>query len=351
MEPPAPENSKARTIKREAQSTSDFDSTHRGGDTSGVHGHDLAAETRVPDGSTYRTVPAEALEHTHTAGGVPDGGEVATKKRRVATLAGGSCDADRDWKTKFFFQEQSILSMKHDRLVHQQEVLEYRKKISDLELKAAFHENYHKALHAKCQQELAIQKNTNENVVLALQEEIIQKNLKINKVEQSNLELKLACDELSTCCKQQSVEIQRLKKFRDTMRPPLGSTSLYQSEISSSVTPQPTADHPLPTNKTFTHPDAPRQNKTFEDHEEKFKHRLSQGKVWPYKYGSNNYWDLGLCYTHFCTKNVCKTPNCEYRHSPLTDEERCYIRRLQPVGGKFLQDFAITNDDVNDGFV
>ena len=87
---------------------------------------------------------------------------------------------------------------------------------------------------------------------------------------------------------------------------------------------------PLPTHASFEHLDAPRKNTTFQFRFEKTNYGKGQGKAFPRKYGSNKFWDLGLCQIHFGTKFLCEVNGCGYRYHVLTDEERRYIRRLQP---------------------
>ncbi|KAF2464790.1 uncharacterized protein BDR25DRAFT_361327 [Lindgomyces ingoldianus] len=57
--------------------------------------------------------------------------------------------------------------------------------------------------------------------------------------------------------------------------------------------------------------------------------RNGDGKVNPGKYGSTLEFDLGLCYTTFCTGKFCEFGLlCPYRHHPLTRQEMDWIASL-----------------------
>jgi hypothetical protein len=60
------------------------------------------------------------------------------------------------------------------------------------------------------------------------------------------------------------------------------------------------------------------------------------GKVGVKNYKSDKYWDLGLCFEHFLTKNACCFgEKCEWRHEKLNGSERAYILKLG--GAEFLR--------------
>ena len=87
----------------------------------------------------------------------------------------------------------------------------------------------------------------------------------------------------------------------------------------------------------YPHPDAPRKGlKNYRRFQPTLPYTAGNGKVGPQKYGSNAFWDLGLCHDHFHTPNVCQHGvACEYRHG-LTYDERAYIRFLTK-GDEFLR--------------
>lgn len=99
----------------------------------------------------------------------------------------------------------------------------------------------------------------------------------------------------------------------------------------------PHADPKVRNNNTYAHREAPRENMT-RDYNKSKAHYVA-----PDKYGSNHFWNLGLCHTHFCTFKKCQTPDgkkCELRHE-LTKREHSYIMKLTPHGPKFLHEIAV----------
>ncbi|KAF1920759.1 hypothetical protein BDU57DRAFT_534506 [Ampelomyces quisqualis] len=87
----------------------------------------------------------------------------------------------------------------------------------------------------------------------------------------------------------------------------------------------------------YEHPEAPHMKRTYRYFVASLPYTTGTGKVWPSRYGSNGHWDLGLCQVHFNTEGDCKFGDqCEYRHDPLTQNERVYITMLKPLGTKFL---------------
>ncbi|KAJ4378097.1 hypothetical protein N0V83_000929 [Neocucurbitaria cava] len=59
------------------------------------------------------------------------------------------------------------------------------------------------------------------------------------------------------------------------------------------------------------------------------------GKVKPVQYGSNNAFDLGLCFTTFCTQRACEMGlECPWRHHPLTKDEKEWMKALGRNFGK-----------------
>jgi len=87
---------------------------------------------------------------------------------------------------------------------------------------------------------------------------------------------------------------------------------------------------------TYEHTEAPRANPTYKHFKSKRVYASGTGKLRPGKYGSNGFWDLGLCFVHFQTNRVCDDHRCEYRHMSLTSSERLYIKRLEPIGPGFV---------------
>jgi hypothetical protein len=89
----------------------------------------------------------------------------------------------------------------------------------------------------------------------------------------------------------------------------------------------------------YGHPEAPRDAKMFRYFKpEAIDYPSGAGKVWPSRYGSNAAWDLGLCQEYFHTALPCRFGGrCEFRHEPLSNDERVYITFLTPAGPKFLQ--------------
>ncbi|KAB2102948.1 hypothetical protein AG0111_0g8996 [Alternaria gaisen] len=87
----------------------------------------------------------------------------------------------------------------------------------------------------------------------------------------------------------------------------------------------------------YPHPDAPRKGlKNYRRFQPTLPYTPGNGKVGPQKYGSNTFWDLGLCHDHFHTPNICQHGvACEYRHG-LTYDERACIRFLTK-GDEFLR--------------
>ncbi|KAF3048924.1 hypothetical protein E8E11_009986 [Didymella keratinophila] len=62
-----------------------------------------------------------------------------------------------------------------------------------------------------------------------------------------------------------------------------------------------------------------------------------EGKIWVKRYGSTQYWDLGLCRAHFEYGRRCNFIHCHLRHEPLTCKEQIYIGALEPNDPEFLK--------------
>lgn len=137
-------------------------------------------------------------------------------------------------------------------------------------------------------------------------------------------------EELTTANEELLEANKALQSKLDAVRQTCDSTSTAQA----------IDERPLPTHRIFEHLHASRENYTHETHVEKNTYTQGQVKVFPNKYGSNQYWDLGLCQLYFRTRQSCRTPGCEYRHHTLTENERRYIRRLKPKGPDFLLELA-----------
>ncbi|KAF2799547.1 hypothetical protein K505DRAFT_413565 [Melanomma pulvis-pyrius CBS 109.77] len=85
------------------------------------------------------------------------------------------------------------------------------------------------------------------------------------------------------------------------------------------------------------HRHAPLNSALYKDFKPKNAYIHSDGKVGPFKYGSDSGWDLGLCFSHFRTHRVCYLADkCEWRHKALSEDEREYIRSFGGVGRAFL---------------
>lgn len=91
--------------------------------------------------------------------------------------------------------------------------------------------------------------------------------------------------------------------------------------------------------RPFSHPYAPRERRMYgPDFRPRRFYPTGTGAVWPRKYGSNASWDLGLCQAHFSYPEVCSHGRaCDYRHEPLTRNERSYIQTLVPDGPEFIR--------------
>jgi uncharacterized protein YoxC len=92
----------------------------------------------------------------------------------------------------------------------------------------------------------------------------------------------------------------------------------------------PTLNDAVRNHKDYPHPHAPRQGlKNYRRFTPTLPYASGNGKVAPGRYGSNANWDLGLCHVHFQTPQICEHGNaCEYRHHPLNQHERQYMRFL-----------------------
>ncbi|KAF2818996.1 hypothetical protein CC86DRAFT_252617, partial [Ophiobolus disseminans] len=162
----------------------------------------------------------------------------------------------------------------------------------------------------------------NKGKVMKLRSKVTGRDQKINeletdkgKLEQENYKLKARIDYLEDC----------LRRAPPTRQPRMPS-----------LTPDPTPD--IRDHNEYEHPEVPHDNKLYRNFKANIKYTNGTGKVWPSRYGSNGCWDLGLCQIHFATSSVCRYGSrCEFRHLPLTDDERTYVAKLEPLGSTFLK--------------
>ncbi|KAJ8111900.1 hypothetical protein OPT61_g5617 [Boeremia exigua] len=96
-------------------------------------------------------------------------------------------------------------------------------------------------------------------------------------------------------------------------------------------------------NPEYRHPEAPREHKMYTNLKPALTYSPDAGKVRVTKYGSNKYWDLGLCRIRFEYGRSCDLYGCEFRHEPLTMNEQIYIRFLEPKGPDFIEKVAVAN--------
>lgn len=87
----------------------------------------------------------------------------------------------------------------------------------------------------------------------------------------------------------------------------------------------------------YKHPEAPMGSRRFPYDKSSISRPPNEGKVVVARYGSNRFWDLGLCRAHFEHGRTCRFEYCELRHEPLTADEQIYIGRLEPEGSKFIR--------------
>ncbi|CAE7216907.1 hypothetical protein P3342_013087 [Pyrenophora teres f. teres] len=164
--------------------------------------------------------------------------------------------------------------------------------------------------------------------VIELQAQVTNLKLKVNNCEKTIHELENELHDLKIA-KKQSMQ----KHLNETMA---SSPTERRPHIPTHVPHDSTAtrEHPR-----YKHSEAPRKNVKvdFQRLIPSLHYPTGTGKVGPGHYGSNAYWDLGLCQVHFRTPGVCvHGERCEYRHTPLDVDERQYIRFFEKRGPAFL---------------
>jgi hypothetical protein len=157
-----------------------------------------------------------------------------------------------------------------------------------------------------------------EGVVVDLRSKLTQSKITINQFEIENHNLK-----------------EELKKHKSINRKLVENVSHPARRREPTFVPHP--EPQVHSNVNYEHPQAPRENKVYKRFEETRKYAPGTGKVWPSKYGSSAHWDLGLCRVTFDTPQVCMDGGCEYRHHPLSVNERTYMMFLAPSGPQFLR--------------
>ncbi|KAF1830771.1 hypothetical protein BDW02DRAFT_533292 [Decorospora gaudefroyi] len=87
----------------------------------------------------------------------------------------------------------------------------------------------------------------------------------------------------------------------------------------------------------YRHRDAPRRDDRFKTGRAAPPPRDPRKCTAPGQYGSNAYWDLGLCKMHFMDRAQCPRGDvCEWSHTPLDGNERGYVYMLGERGRQFL---------------
>ncbi|KAF2852923.1 hypothetical protein T440DRAFT_553259 [Plenodomus tracheiphilus IPT5] len=193
-------------------------------------------------------------------------------------------DREKDvLKEKIHDLEGTILHMGKEKHAHEREIDKYK--------------------------ELAVELNA---TILHCNEEILQTR---NRAARENAGLKQRVESLQVQLITERSRIAYLEKQRTSTHVP---------------------DPPIANEQTYRHPSAPHERIYVPYWKPKRTPVGAEGKVKPKVYGSNAYWDLGLCRVHFATTGVCRNIHCEYRHDVLTSLERSYMDSLGEPGRDFL---------------
>jgi hypothetical protein len=157
-----------------------------------------------------------------------------------------------------------------------------------------------------------------EGITVDLRTKLTQRDITINQLELENHKLKEVIRQL---------KITNHKLIENVSGPPRRREPSFVPHL----------DPKVHSHTEYEHPEAPRQNKMYKRFKESREYAPGTGKVWPSKYGSGGNWDLGLCRVTFDSPHVCVDDGCEYRHDPLSVNERTYMQFLDPSGPKFLR--------------
>jgi len=233
--------------------------------------------------------------------------DVASQDKDVHAPVEPDIKTPRSWEKAYREAKSGYLKLKGDLLTMKEQLLAKDTKLIERDKKLIQHES----------------------LILGARQETIQAKQVINQRDQTINDLEL--------------EMQNLKTK-------LADTAAVQSHLHKTIASLPPARRPhVPTHipsldpsirnrNDYAHADAPRKNlKDYRRFKPQLYYPFGNGKVGPGKYGSNGFWDLGLCHVHFQTEHVCEhREKCEYRHRKLTLEEKQYVGFLTK-GLEFLR--------------
>ncbi|CAN9097712.1 unnamed protein product [Alternaria alternata] len=185
--------------------------------------------------------------------------------------------------------------------------------------------------------------------LIARDKQLVEKDQKLVNKDQKIVQLRQDATRVREITNQRDKTINELERENQYLKIKLAheqAVHTHMHQFIASMAPErrphipshiPSLDAAVRDSLDYPHPDAPRKGlKNYRRFQPTLPYTAGNGKVGPQKYGSNAFWDLGLCHDHFHTPNVCQHGvACEYRHG-LTYDERAYIRFLTK-GDEFLR--------------
>jgi hypothetical protein len=314
-----------------------------------THAEILSITDHGPASSNSSSTPLGTLPSTSTAAAKPlSNDSTATNKRKVqdddvvveVDYESTQCqDTDRTviksnrYEKSYREAKEAYLKEQEKRLIVQGQLNEKDQVIHALKTKQADRDDAHtKALREASRAHndalniskdearrmyQAVLKKEGKNV--ELHSKLTQRDKSINQLEMDNHDLKAKVSDHKRT-------IQQLQQKIRHLRTPLCQPTFV-----------PHPDIKVRSRYNYLHPEAPRENLMYKHFEESRQYAPGTGKVQPSKYGSGPNWDLGLCHVTFETMAVCEDDTCEYRHHPLSINERTYMQLLEPDGANFLK--------------